>query len=246
MIVGGTGGRRPRVRRGGLAADSLLVAPRRPADALHRPRLPRLRNATWGWVIIFVFGAARCSCSRRRCARDVRLFGVAGFYAPVAHYLNAWFGTSVPRCAGRGRARAGRARDRRAQLRRGLADCGPRVRAARVRLKAVLRQVRRRTSRSRGRIAVLGVERTGDVGPSCAPPPCQSQRVDFHTDAPSRMLNGSRLIRLRKKPKYASAISSDDPFDSGRPRKHASAARPPRIGPAIRPARSARDCRACA
>lgn len=50
------------------------------------------RNATWGWIMILVAGTIvlALGASLRRATWGV--FGVAGFYAPIAHYVEVWFG----------------------------------------------------------------------------------------------------------------------------------------------------------
>ncbi len=50
------------------------------------------RNATWGWVMIFVVGIAVLLFATALMRGTWAVFGVIGFYAPIAHYLNAWLG----------------------------------------------------------------------------------------------------------------------------------------------------------
>jgi hypothetical protein len=51
------------------------------------------RHASWGWVLILVVGTVVLlgGSALRRATWGV--FGVAGFYAPIAHYFDVWFGT---------------------------------------------------------------------------------------------------------------------------------------------------------
>jgi hypothetical protein len=50
------------------------------------------QHTSWGWVLILVAGTVvlLLGASLRRATWGV--FGVAGFYAPIAHYLEVWFG----------------------------------------------------------------------------------------------------------------------------------------------------------
>jgi hypothetical protein len=50
------------------------------------------RHATWGWVMIFVFGIAVLLLATVLVRGTWAVFGVAGFYAPIAHYLSVWLG----------------------------------------------------------------------------------------------------------------------------------------------------------
>ena len=51
------------------------------------------RHSTWGWVLIFVVGTVILSFATFLLRGTWAVFGVAGVYAPIAHYLNAWLGT---------------------------------------------------------------------------------------------------------------------------------------------------------
>jgi hypothetical protein len=50
------------------------------------------RNATWGWVMIFAVGIVVLGLATALVRGTWAVFGVIGFYAPIAHYLNAWLG----------------------------------------------------------------------------------------------------------------------------------------------------------
>jgi len=49
-------------------------------------------GATWGWVMIFVFGTIVLLLATVLHRATWGVFGVAGFYAPIAHYLDDWLG----------------------------------------------------------------------------------------------------------------------------------------------------------
>jgi len=49
-------------------------------------------GATWGWVMIFVVGTAVLLLASALRRGTWAVFGVAGFYAPIAHYLDVWLG----------------------------------------------------------------------------------------------------------------------------------------------------------
>jgi hypothetical protein len=50
------------------------------------------RNATWGWVLIFVVGTALLLLATVLLRGTWAVFGVAGFFIPIAHYLDVWLG----------------------------------------------------------------------------------------------------------------------------------------------------------
>lgn len=50
------------------------------------------RHATWGWVLIFAVGSVILLFATFLLRGTWAVFGVAGFYAPIAHYLNDWLG----------------------------------------------------------------------------------------------------------------------------------------------------------
>lgn len=49
------------------------------------------RHSSWGWVLILVFGALFLAAGAALRRATWAVFGVAGFVAPVAHYVNTWF-----------------------------------------------------------------------------------------------------------------------------------------------------------
>src|SRR5438132_189485 len=50
------------------------------------------RHASWGWVLIFVAGSGFLLFATVLIRGTWAVFGVAGFYAPIAHYLDVWLG----------------------------------------------------------------------------------------------------------------------------------------------------------
>jgi hypothetical protein len=50
------------------------------------------RHASWGWILIFVMGTLFLLFATVFARATWAVFGVAGFFAPVAHYLEVWFG----------------------------------------------------------------------------------------------------------------------------------------------------------
>jgi hypothetical protein len=50
------------------------------------------QHSTWGWVLILVVGCFILLGATFLVRGTWAVFGVAGFYAPIAHYLNDWFG----------------------------------------------------------------------------------------------------------------------------------------------------------
>jgi hypothetical protein len=50
------------------------------------------QGATWGWVLIFVVGGVVLLLASVLRRGTWAVFGVAGFYAPIAHYLEVWLG----------------------------------------------------------------------------------------------------------------------------------------------------------
>jgi hypothetical protein len=50
------------------------------------------RHATWGWILIFAVGSVLLLLATVLVRGTWAIFGVAGFYAPVAHYFDVWFG----------------------------------------------------------------------------------------------------------------------------------------------------------
>jgi hypothetical protein len=51
-----------------------------------------LRHASWGWALILVAGAAFLAFAVVLRRATWGLFGVAGFFAAAAHYLDSRFG----------------------------------------------------------------------------------------------------------------------------------------------------------
>jgi hypothetical protein len=51
------------------------------------------RNASWGWLLILVAGAGFLAFATLLRRASWALFGVAGFFAAIAHYLDDWLGT---------------------------------------------------------------------------------------------------------------------------------------------------------
>jgi len=51
------------------------------------------RHASWGWALILVAGLAFLAFAVVLRRATWGLFGVAGFFAAAAHYLDSWFGT---------------------------------------------------------------------------------------------------------------------------------------------------------
>jgi hypothetical protein len=49
-------------------------------------------GATWGWVMIFVVGTIVLVLASVLRRGTWAVFGVAGFYAPIAHYVDVWLG----------------------------------------------------------------------------------------------------------------------------------------------------------
>src|SRR5262249_12038385 len=49
------------------------------------------RHGSWGWLLILVVGAALLATGALVRRASWVVFGVAGIFAPVAHYLNDWF-----------------------------------------------------------------------------------------------------------------------------------------------------------
>jgi len=50
------------------------------------------RHSSWGWIVMLVVGAAVLAAAAPLRRGTWGLFGIAGFYAPVAHYVSSWFG----------------------------------------------------------------------------------------------------------------------------------------------------------
>jgi hypothetical protein len=50
------------------------------------------RDATWGWIMILVFGIVVLLLATVLIRGTWAVFGVAGFFIPIAHYLDLWFG----------------------------------------------------------------------------------------------------------------------------------------------------------
>jgi hypothetical protein len=51
------------------------------------------RHASWGWALILMAGVAFLAFAVVLRRATWGLFGVAGFFAAAAHYLDSWFGT---------------------------------------------------------------------------------------------------------------------------------------------------------
>jgi hypothetical protein len=51
------------------------------------------RNSSWGWILILVAGAGFLAFATVLRRATWALFGVAGFFAATAHYLDEWLGT---------------------------------------------------------------------------------------------------------------------------------------------------------
>jgi hypothetical protein len=49
------------------------------------------RHSSWGWVLILVFGAVFLLAGTALRRATWAVFGVAGIFAPIAHYLDVWF-----------------------------------------------------------------------------------------------------------------------------------------------------------
>jgi len=49
------------------------------------------RHSSWGWVLILVFGGVFLVAGIALRRATWAVFGVAGIFAPVAHYLDVWF-----------------------------------------------------------------------------------------------------------------------------------------------------------
>jgi hypothetical protein len=50
------------------------------------------RHATWGWLLILAVGTVLLLFATVLVRGTWAVFGIAGFYAPIAHYLDVWFG----------------------------------------------------------------------------------------------------------------------------------------------------------
>jgi hypothetical protein len=50
------------------------------------------RHSSWGWILILVAGSLLLLLAASLDRATWGIFGVAGFFAPIAHYLDVWLG----------------------------------------------------------------------------------------------------------------------------------------------------------